>query len=95
MNREMVEARLELMRLRLPERGVCAICWMGVTVRWQRLAKREGGYIKRNGSYGKYLYEYREKELSLEEAIAELMRPQIVRQVLAEADDIIKETGKG
>lgn len=94
MDRAVVEARLANMRLRLPERGVSAVSWLGITVSWQRLAKRDGGIEKRSGSYGKYVYEYRGEELSLEEAVTEIMKPLPLRQALVDAEEIIKRSTK-
>lgn len=94
MDKAIVEARLANMRLRLSERGVTAVSWMGITVSWERLAKRDGGIEKRYGSYGKHIYEYRGEELSLEEAITEIMKPVLLRQALIEAEEIIKNSAK-
>lgn len=94
MDRAVVESRLANIRLRLTGRGVTAVSWMGITVSWQRLAKRDGGVEKRYGSYGKHIYEYRGKELSLEEAIIEIMKPVPIRQALIEAEEIIKRSAK-
>lgn len=90
MDRAVIETRLANMRLRLNEPGVTAISWMGVSVSWERLAKRDGGIEKRSGSYGKYIYEYRGEELSLEEAINEIMKPVPLRRALEEAEEVIR-----
>lgn len=94
MDRAVVETRLANIRLHLNERGVTAVSWMGITVSWQRLAKRDGGLIIRYGSYGRFIYEYRGEELSLEEAIIEIMKPVPLRQALIEAEEIIKRAAK-
>lgn len=90
MERAEIEAHLEQCRLQLNQIGVTGLTWMGITVSWKRLAKRDGGTSKRNGAYGRYAYEYRGEDLTLEEAINEISKPPSLRQALIEAEAAIE-----
>ncbi len=84
--------QFDRLRRMLLERGTTAVGWMGIEVAWERQAKRDGGTVKRNGSYGRFTYSYRDQSLTLEEAIAEVMKPASLRQALIEAQAVVECT---
>ncbi len=93
MERTEVEARLRKCELSLNQVGVIATSastWMGIDVSWQRLAKRDGGITKRNGVYGRYIYTYRNQEITFDEAVDEIMKPRALREALIEATTLIE-----
>ena len=90
MKKEEVEVKLNQCRLSIERGESTTTTWMGITVAWQRLAKRDGGTSKRKGTYGKYIYEYRDAELTFEQAINEIMKPTPLRLALIEAEAVIE-----
>lgn len=90
MDRGDVIYKLARMKHDLSEAGVSEISWLGITVSWERLPKMRGGVEKRNGVYGRYIYEYRDQELTLEKAIDEILKPASLREALIEAEAVIQ-----
>ncbi len=88
MDRPEVENQFVRLQQMMLERGTSGVGWMGIDVAWERLAKRDGGTVKRNGSYGRFTYEYRGEPLTLEQAILEVLKPHSLRQALIEAEAV-------
>jgi hypothetical protein len=64
--------------------------WMGIEFMWQPLPLSKGGKLKRNGIYGNILYSYRDKNISRDDVISEVMKPASLRQALVEAESVIE-----
>lgn len=89
LTRELVEAHLLKIEESF-ERGVSAISWMGIQVSWLRKPKIYGGNTLRNKIWG--VWEYNDclsgKDMTREEAIAEILKPFEERKAKQDLTDI-------